>query len=337
MEKIIRTICLFRNEVNKKDVETLENLKKDFENNGFIVQIIRICSPSDDLLELEEKVDNKNIYLNIGQLPTKNVFEKLPDFYKSKNVSFNTELSDEVLELSHVNILFDIIKNSPDKTFNFTHTFNNVKSSPFFPSAVYDQDGFSIGLQSTDLSDSEFTLDAWFINMKKTWSEVNNIAKQHKGYLGIDSSIAPLFEGSSSIVNFVKRLGLTFSESILTDTYLKMTKFIKENNPKPIGLNGLMLPALEDFELALEYEKGFFSLERNIFLSLHSGLGIDTYPIGTNESYERVLNILKTVQGLSNKYKKPLAVRFVSDGKAKIGEMTDFKNKFLKDVIVKPL
>ena len=62
-----------------------------------------------------------------------------------------------------------------------------------------------------------------------------------------------------------------------------------------------MLPCLEDFELADEYEKGNFSIERNIFLSLQSGLGIDTYPIGINESPERILNILKIVQSLSNK------------------------------------
>ena len=98
-----------------------------------------------------------------------------------------------------------------------------------------------------------------------------------------------------------------------------------------------MLPCLEDFELADEYEKGNFSIERNIFLSLHSGLGIDTYPIGINESHEKVLNILKLVQGLSNKYKKPFSVRFVSDSKAKIGDKTDFQNQYLKDVTIREL
>ena len=34
-----------------------------------------------------------------------------------------------------------------------------------------------------------------------------------------------------------------------------------------------------------------FSIERNLFLSLHSGLGIDTYPIGIDEQPERVLEI----------------------------------------------
>ena len=98
-----------------------------------------------------------------------------------------------------------------------------------------------------------------------------------------------------------------------------------------------MFPCLEDFELASEYEKGNFPIERNIFLSLHSGLGIDTYPIGIDESKDRVLEILSLLQGLSNKYKKPLSARFVSDGKARIGEKTDFKNQYLKDVVIRRL
>lgn len=98
-----------------------------------------------------------------------------------------------------------------------------------------------------------------------------------------------------------------------------------------------MFPCLEDFELADEFEKGNFTVERNIYLSLHSGLGIDTYPIGIDESPQRVLEILKLIQGLSNKYNKPLSTRFVSDGKAKIGQKTDFQNQYLKDVVVRKL
>ena len=98
-----------------------------------------------------------------------------------------------------------------------------------------------------------------------------------------------------------------------------------------------MLPCLEDFELAEEYRQGNFTIERNIYLSLHSGLGIDTYPIGIDEAPERVFEILCLLQGLSQKYNKPLSARFVSDGRAKIGDMTDFKNQYLKDVVVRSL
>ena len=78
-------------------------------------------------------------------------------------------------------------------------------------------------------------------------------------------------------------------------------------------------------------------MERNIYLSLHSGLGVDTYPVGMDESQERILEILRTLHGLSNKYNKPLSARLVSDGRAKIGERTNFNNPVLKDVVVRPL
>jgi len=89
--------------------------------------------------------------------------------------------------------------------------------------------------------------------------------------------------------------------------------------------------------LAAEYDKGNFSIERNVFLSLHSGLGIDTYPIATDEDPDRVVEILELIQALSNKYKKPLSARFVSDGKARVGDKTDYQNPYLADCTVRPL
>jgi len=153
--------------------------------------------------------------------------------------------------------------------------------------------------------------------------------------MGIDSSVAPLYEGKSSLIGIIRRFYNSFSDSVTSDVYLKISKFIKDHNAKAVGLCGIMFPCLEDFELAEEYDKGNFTIERNIFLSLHSGLGIDTYPIGIDESPERVFEILKVLQALSKKYNKPLSARFVSDGKARIGDMTDFQNQYMKDVVVR--
>ena len=169
------------------------------------------------------------------------------------------------------------------------------------------------------------------------WQEIFKLFKNEDDFLGIDSSIAPAFSGKGSLVNFIKRLGYEFNKSITTDIYIKITNFIKINNPKPIGLCGLMLPCLEDFELADEYEKGNFPIERNLFLSLQSGLGIDTYPVGINQNQERLLEVVKLTQKLSNKHNKSLSIRFVSDGKTKIGQQTDFRNEYLKDVVVREL
>jgi len=66
-------------------------------------------------------------------------------------VAFNVELGGESPTREHVELL-TVIQNAPTKTFSFTYTFNNRPSSPFFPSATYETDGFAIGLQPTNLS-----------------------------------------------------------------------------------------------------------------------------------------------------------------------------------------
>lgn len=337
MKKIIRTICLFADEATNQEIEKLERVFQTLKEGGFSIQTKRIC-----LSGYRKKINNKEllkkgILLGLGEQTFEGLKENFVDFLKSDNKAINLDLTNENITEEHINILFKIIENKPDNTFRFTYSLNLPASSPYFPSAKFGQKGFSIGLQSTDLSENCESVTEWLKKTKDVWEEIDSLLEPIDGYLGIDSSVAPLFQGSSSLVNFIKKLGLDFSHSATTDIYTIISKFIKENNSKPIGLCGLMFPCLEDFELAGEYEKGNFNIERNIFLSLHSGLGIDTYPIAVDQDKQRVIEILKLVQQLSNKYKKPLSVRFVSDGKARIGEKTDFKNQYLKDVIIRKL
>ena len=335
--KIIRTICYFTSNPTNKIKEKLDSLSKLFESHGFVIQSTRICSINNGIKELEKKVNNDSITLGVGTLTYEEALKQFDDFISVRDVSFNIDLTNEEIDEKYVKLVFDIISKNSNKTFNFAYVFNNASSSPYFPSATYAKSGFAIGLQPMDLSDGCATTEERFLKIKEIWKEINFLLNNDKDFLGIDSSIAPIFDGKGSLVNFIKKVGFSFNESVLSDIYLKITKFIKEKNPKSVGLCGLMLPCLEDFELADEYEKGNFPIERNIFLSLHSGLGIDTYPIGIDEDREKVLNILKLVQGLSNKYNKPLSIRFVSDGKARIGEKTDFRNQYLKDVVIREL
>lgn len=335
--EVIRSVCVFTDKPDKKTLGQANELAAQAVDHGYEVQTKRICAPFQNPKELEDRIGDKTILLGVGPLFLRKALDTLPAFYSAETVSFNTDLTSEPIDVTHTQILFDVIKNKPGMTFNFAYVFNNKPSSPYFPSAAYERNGFAIGLQPTDLSDGCTTLDEWLKKVKGSWEKLHEIFGSNPDFLGIDSSIAPIFSGKGSLVNFIKRLGLSFDESVTTDTYLQITKFLKEHNPKPVGLCGLMIPCLEDFELAEEYEKGNFSIERNIFLSLHSGLGIDTYPIGIDEEPQRVVQILKLIQGLSNKYQKPLSVRFVSDGLAKVGDKTDFQNQYLRDVTVRKL
>jgi len=334
--KIIRSICFFTDNLDAGILEKIENIAQKLTGAGFEIQTRRICSTGITIKEIDSAFNDPSLYLSVGTLNRESARHQINDFLDAKNVAFNLDLSDGVLP-EDTDLLFNIIKERPAKTFSFTYTFSNAPSSPYFPSAAYRENGFAIGLQPTDLSENCKSIDEWLQKMKVVWNEIDGMFQPDPDFLGIDSSVAPLFTGESSLIYFIKKIYNSFSVTVTQDLYLQITSFIKNNNPKPIGLCGIMLPCLEDFELAQEYEKGNFSIERNIYLSLHSGLGIDTYPIGIDESPNRVFEILCLLQGLSQKYNKPLSARFISDGNAKIGEMTDLKNQYLKDVVVRPL
>lgn len=338
MQKIVRSICHFSKTPDQLYAQLINKIEQKLITNNFMIQTKRLCSPVDNFNQLFQTYQDNKLLYSLGTVDFEFAKNNLSDFLNAEHsTNFNIELSKVEILNEHVDLLFEIIRQNAAKTFNFTYVFNNSPASPFFPSAAYKEDGFSIGLQPTDLSENCTDLTQWFENMKSVWDEIVTLFAGENDFLGIDSSVAPLFESHSSLIYFIKRLGYNFSESVLTDIWTQITEFVKSHNPKPIGLNGLMLPALEDFELAREYEQGNFSIERNIFLSLHSGLGIDTQPIGVDQDREKVINILKLIQALSNKYSKPLSVRFVSDGKARVGEKTNFNNQYLYDTVVRGL
>lgn len=336
-DKIVRTVCAFSEAADPGVVERLKVLARRLEAADYVVQTRRLCTTLKDIERLEQAVHDPDLVLSIGTLNMAEARQLLRRFYAAGDVSFNIDLTHETLGTQHTAILFDIIHNQPAKTFNFTYVFNNPGSSPFFPSATYHRDGFAIGLQPTNLAQGCRSLHEWLQRMQAAWEEIHTLFHHDPDFLGIDASVAPLFAGAGSLVHFIKRLGLSLAHSVLTDIYLTVTHHLTQYNPKPVGLCGLMFPCLEDFELAEEYDNGQFSIERNLYLSLHSGLGIDTYPLGVDERPETVLDVLRVVQGLARKYGKPLSVRFVSDGKARIGERTDFGNPYLQDVTVRPL
>lgn len=334
--KVIRTICYFADSQHDSAYKKLNDIADTLEKFDYAIQTKRICTNEGNIKRIESLFNDESLLLGAGTLSRKSAIEQLPDIIASGDVSFNLDLT-KIVEKKDAEFLFKLIETKADKTFNFSYKFFDSPSTPFFPVATFQQNGFSLGLQATDLSENCKTIDEWLEKIKSVWDELCSIFEYETDFLGIDSSIAPLFEGKSSFIAFIKRLYGSFPETVTKDVYLRITKFIKEQNPRPLGLCGIMFPCLEDFELADEYKTGNFFIERNIFLSLHSGLGIDTYPIGIDESPERVYEILCVLQALSEKYKKPLSARFVSDGKAKIGEMSDFRNQYLRDVIIRPL
>jgi hypothetical protein len=334
--RIIRSICWFAESTDPRPLDELDRVSAILTGNGYTIQTRRVCFRNMPIASLASWSSDQAVYLSAGGVNREAAWSQLNDFLRTDRVAFNLDATTGI-EDPDAEMLLRIISESPANTFRFAFTFNNAASSPFFPSADFGRPGFSVGLQPTDLAENCSTLEEWMSSMERVWLELALIFGEHPGFLGIDSSTAPLFLGKSSLIHFVKRICGSFSRAASTELFLRLSEFIRSANPKPVGLCGLMLPCLEDFELADEYEAGEFTIERNLFLSLHSGLGIDTYPLGIDENPGRILEVLRLVQRLSAKYDKPLSVRFVSDGKARIGDMTDFRNEYLKDVRVRPL
>ncbi len=335
--KIVRTVCYFTDHPSSETVARISELSGRLEAQNYLIQTKRICTTVENIERLRKLGNSVVNYTSVGTISYERTQQILPVFMQTDGMSFNIDLAREAIDNRHVKVLYDIIQTNPAKTFNFTYTFNNAPSSPYFPSASYERNGFVIGLQPTNLSTNCNSLDDWLKRMNQCWDEINKLFISDLDFLGIDSSIAPMLGKEGSFLHFIKRISGNFSSTLTTDIYTKITKFLKENNPKSVGLCGLMLPCLEDESLAAEYEEGNFSIERNIYLSLHSGLGIDTYPIGIDEKPERVIEVLKLIQALSNKYQKPLSARFVSDGKTSIGFKTNFQNQYLADCTIRPL
>lgn len=334
--KIVRTLCYFIKDLNTSVIEKLDTKVSFLKAHGYEVQTRRICIESKNIAKIQKIISDPSLYISAGMLECEDAWKQMDHFLQADNVSFHRSL-DNAVTIRDIDLLFHIINNNASKTFNFSYTFFNTHSSPYFPSAQYQRDGFSIGLQPTDLSQGCPTLEQWLASMRCVWNELYTFFKNDPEFIGIDSSIAPLYRDNGSFINFIKKFSPSFASSVTTDIYTTVSRFLKEMNPKPAGLCGIMFPCLEDFELAEEYENGEFSIERNIYLSLHSGLGIDTYPIGTDESKQRVYQILMLLQALAQKYSKPLSARFISDGNARINEHARFNNPYLKDVIVRQL
>lgn len=334
--KVVRSICYFTRDLHPDVFAKLDEAQRRLVHHGYTVQTRRICVAETALAELDSWHPEAAEFLSIGALDRQSVQAQIDRFIRVNKVACNLDVTRGV-EPTDVELLFEIIRRAPQHTFHFAYAFNNRVSSPFFPSATYAQDGLAIGLQATDLAEACGGLEAWLWTMKAVWTELTEIFRDDTDFLGIDASVAPLFRGKSSLINFIKKLCGSFSHSVTTNTYLKITNFLQTENPRPVGLCGVMFPCLEDFELADEYAAGNFSIERNMFLAMHCGLGVDTYPIGVDTAPERIQEVLMLLQGLSAKYGKPLLARFVSDGRAKTGELTDFGNPYLQDVVVRRL
>lgn len=332
---IVRSVCLAVRELTPESMARLDHLVGLLEASDMTVQTRRVLSPG-PIARFRDVFTAHETYFSIGQVSLAGLADQWDDFLLDDRVSCFIDLTESPPTMEHVDMLFRLIKHSPGKTFHLSFSTNTPAGSPFFPTARFELEGFSVGLQAANLA-GRGSIQEWRQRMINVWAGVENCFSSYGDYLGIDSSMTSLGSGEGSLVHHATRFQNSFQRSWLTSFYVDLTEFLSTRNPRPTGLCGLMLPCLEDFELAREYEAGNFEVADNLYLSMHSGLGIDTYPIGVDEDPHTILDILQLSRALSLKHQKCISVRFISDGRARIGDRTHFQNKYLKDVLVRPL
>lgn len=339
--RIVRTVTVFTERASSDAFALADELADRLRELGFEIQTTRACFGHAAIEQAAALLERDDQFASVGSLTTADARAQLDAFAAKSNTSFHVDISPGVSR-DDVDFFFELLDTAPERSFGFSWVAHNPPSGPFFNAARFERPGFAIGLQSTDLAADCESLEEWQAACARVWLEINGVFRSDPHFLGIDSSVAPMGAGDGSLVRFLRRLAprhgaSNFSELCTTDVFTRITEHLDLHTPRPVGLCGLMLPCLEDAGLAEEYELGNFSIERNLWLSMHCGLGIDTYPIGRDERPERVLQILQLLRALALKHEKPLACRFVADRTAGIGDQTDFQSPYLTDVTVRPL
>lgn len=230
--------------------------------------------------------------------------------------------------------------------FRFTASAFCRSGTPFFPAAFFDNDGFSIGLESADLLQQTFAsagnqrdaIRQLKVNMEAALLPIEIQAEKIAGqtarvYLGIDTSPAPNLD--VSIGRAIETLsGVPFGSPSTLAACAAITDVLKSLNIKSCGYSGLMLPILEDTTLSLRAREGSYSVSDLLLFSSVCGTGLDVVPLPGDIAVNQLAALVSDVAALSKKYSKPLSARLFPVPGKKVGDIVKFDNPYLTDSVV---
>jgi uncharacterized protein len=235
--------------------------------------------------------------------------------------------------------------------FHFTALASVPQATPFFPAAYLTGLGhqFAIGLESAgeaasavrdvpDLPTAKRRLIDLFFQQA---SDVENLALRIDGergwtYLGLDLSPAP--SKDASIVTAIENIShQPFGSSGTLSAVAVITSAIKEIGLRKTGFSGVMLPVLEDSELAERWNAGLVSLDALLSYSAVCGTGLDTIPLPGNVTVEQLTRIIGDVATLSVKWNKPLTARLLPVTGKTAGQQTEFSDSRLLNAVIQPI
>ncbi|MFT5351820.1 MAG: hypothetical protein ACI9MF_002645, partial [Gammaproteobacteria bacterium] len=230
--------------------------------------------------------------------------------------------------------------------FRFTANAYCPPGSPFFPAAYFEDDGFSIGLESADILQQTFDQTQGMpeasrqlkVNMEAALQPIARHAEKIAGhtsrpYLGIDTSPAPLLD--VSIGRAIETLsGVPFGRPSTLSACAAITDVLKSLDIKSCGYSGLMLPILEDTTLAARAMQGTYSVSDLLLFSSVCGTGLDVVPLPGDVSIRKLEALVSDVAALAKKYSKPLSARLFPVPGKKTGDIVKFDNPYLTDSVV---
>lgn len=223
--------------------------------------------------------------------------------------------------------------------------------SPFFPAAYNEGFGhqFAVGLESPNLIQAAFKgapdlnaarqklTDALATEAFDVQSHANRIDMETGWrFAGIDLSPAPGKDASIALA--MEELSQQpFGASGTLTAAATITAGIKAVAAKQTGYSGLMLPVLEDPELAKRWSEGRLSVDALLAYSAVCATGLDTIPLPGDVTEEQLDLMIGDMASLAFKWHKPLTARLLPVSGKHPGDMTEFTDPNLINVKLQPL
>jgi uncharacterized protein (UPF0210 family) len=225
---------------------------------------------------------------------------------------------------------------------------------PFFPVAYHDggHPKFALALQCADLAVEAFSGSGTLVECQARLAEgltaadraISPVAKRLERefaieYLGADFSFAPFPREAESIGTAFQRLGLErFGAAGSLFVASLLTRTVKTAQLGRWGLNGLMLPVLEDAALAAGTNHGDFSVNDLLLYSAVCGTGLDTVPLPGDVTEDELAGIILDVSAMSVALdRKPLTARLLPVPGKNAGDRTDYDFEYFANGAVLPL
>jgi uncharacterized protein len=305
--------------------------------------------------KLEEQAESAGFtYLSLGPADFKNPdsYAQIVDFISAtRNCFFSAPMTHgQKISLHAIQACADVITKAstitPDGFANlrFAATANVQPYGPFFPSSFAGENtpAFSIAVESADLAlqaiDKSQSLqeaqNRIVISLEETAKKISKcvkpVADMHQmDFKGFDFSFAPYPDDTCSIGAVFEHLGCSATGNIGTlGAAAIIASTMTQAKYKKVGLNGLMMPVLEDSVLARRAAEGVLTVKDLLLFSAVCGTGLDTVPLPGETSREQISALLLDVAALAVRLGKPLTARLMPVPNRKAGDPTDFDFSF---------